>query len=209
MLFSPDKKILFIHIQKTGGSCIEHILLQNVPGVQKIFGMHDHARWCRQRMPADIWNEAFKFAFVRNPWDRLVSWYSMIEQRAAAKPRHELNKLLQYASATAPTFSDFIEKCTATIFDNDGIKSFMFNQIDYITDENGGLIVDFVGRHERFSQDMEEVLNKLGIKGYDIPHINKSKHTHYSHYYTERTRQIVAERYARDIEYFGYRFEHA
>ena len=207
MLFSWEKRVLFVHIQKTGGSCIEEILHQNVAGLQKIFGMHDHARWGRQRMPANVWDDVFKFAFVRNPWDRLVSWYSMIEQRAASKPRHQLNKLLQYASATAPTFSDYIELCTATITDNDGVKSFMFNQLDYVADENGNLIVDYVGRYERFSQDLKIVLDRLGIKDCAIPHVNQSKHTHYSRYYTERTRQIVADRYARDIEYFGYRFE--
>lgn len=208
MLFSRERRVLFVHIQKTGGKTIEHILYQRTPDLQKVLGMHDHAKWAKPQMPPDVWDSLFKFAFVRNPWDRLVSWYSMIRQSVGAQPPHERNKLRQYVLDNAPTFTDFIVRCTATITENGGVKSFLFNQLDYITDEQGNVIVDFVGKYENFVPDLQLVLDRLDIDC-DIPHANPSRHDHYSHYYTDETRQIVAERYARDIAYFGYQFETA
>lgn len=67
MIFSREKHVLSVHIQKTGGSCVEQILRQNIAGLQKIVGMHDHARWVKPRMPANVWDDTFKLAFVRNP----------------------------------------------------------------------------------------------------------------------------------------------
>lgn len=209
MLVSLEQRVLFVHIQKTGGKTVEHIMYERFPGVQKLLGMHDHAKWAKAQMPPTLWEDLFKFAFVRNPWDRLVSWYSMIKQSVGVQSPHERNKLRQYVIDTAPTFTDFIKHCTATIVENGGTKSFLFNQLDYIADDDDNLIVDFVGRYESFSQDMTRILTKLGIDDCTIPHANASRHDHYSRYYTDETREIVADRYARDIAFFGYCFESA
>ena len=203
MLISPERRILFVHIQKTGGSAVAQLLKAGIPDLQSYLGTHDPASAARDALGGE-YDSYYRFAFVRNPWGRLVSWYAMIRQRAGVRP---INRLWRYVLESSSSFEEFILHCTAAIDDVDGRKSFADNQLDYISDEAGRPIVDFVGRYERFGDDLRTVLDRIGLPGVEIPHVNRSSHAHYSTYYTPRTRDIVAERYARDIRAFGYTFE--
>jgi len=205
MLISQRPRFLFVHIQKTGGTSLEKVLRAACPQVQQIGCRHDYASTACKILGPD-YPDYFKFAFVRNPWDRLVSWYSMIVQYSQGKPRKKLNGLWQYVLDTASSFEEFILYCTEAVDDEGGRKSFVFDQSTYITDNGGSIIVDFIGRYENFARDARYVLDRLGAPADDVPQVNRSVHDGYRQYYTERTRQLVAERYHRDIERFGYRF---
>jgi len=206
MLISHKKKLLFVHIQKTAGSSMMSLLKDKVPDLTHYMGTHDHALWAKEK--ADfVWDDYYKFAFVRNPWDRLVSWYTMITQQAAlVQNQNELNHLWRYVLASSNSFETFIVHCTDEVEDIDGRKSFMYNQLDYLTNKDGNIIVDFIGRFEALEMDAQVVFNRLGLMNASLPHHNSSKRNHYRAYYNEHTQQLVAERYAKDIAFFGYQF---
>jgi chondroitin 4-sulfotransferase 11 len=211
MIISDSTKTLFVHIQKTGGQTIRKVLMDHLPGACEFMGTHDHAAWARENL-GPAFDSYYKFAFVRNPWDRLVSWYSMIEQKTAhcrrnggSQPAQTGNRLWAHVLDNAANFDEFIRRCTGTIEDSNGKRSFCFNQLDYVSDASGKIIVDEIFRYESFHDGCRKLFERLGIKA-EIPHENRSAHSHYAEFYTAETREIVRLRFARDIEQFGYQF---
>ena len=79
-------------------------------------------------------------------------------------------------------------------------------QLFHTEDENGEMLADFFIRTENIGEDLNAACSLIGIPFKSIHHRNKSTHKHYSEYYDDETRQIVAEKFAQDIEYFGYEF---
>ncbi len=214
MLISDEKKFIFIHVQKTAGISVETVLKQQEPNLKYWHGRHGHAVNGFKDLGQSGWNEYFSFAFVRNPWDRLVSWYSMIE---AAKHKLSIEErssqtpfksaLWNYALGCSDSFESFLYNCTDIIFDLGCKKSFAYNQLDYLTNESGELVVDFIGRYESLQEDFSKVLPKLGLAQRTLPRLNQSQHKHYSQWYTADTQHLIADRFSRDIEAFDYKFE--
>jgi len=199
MLVSEKNKFIFIHIQKTAGNSITEFLKNNIPDLKPILNKHDFAIQGKHKL-GDQWDDYFKFAFVRNPWDRLVSWYSMI------KDKNQKNKFGKYVTENSSNFEEFIKNCTDIIQDNDGIKSAEFNQLDYLIDENGNIIVDFIGRFENLEEDFNKIIKKLNMPELKLPILNSSKHEDYKKYYNEETKKIIEKRFKKDIDFFKYKF---
>ncbi|MEJ7814602.1 MAG: sulfotransferase family 2 domain-containing protein [Rubrobacter sp.] len=201
MLVSDSHKLVFVHIQKTGGVTVHELLRERIPDLRNILARHEFAR--RGMAELDDWDEYFKFAFARNPWDRLVSWYTMVTTFDKAG-----NELWRYVHDNSSTFEEFIHNCTGEVEIRKGVYySFAYNQLDYVMDEHGNLLVDFIGRLENLDEDIQEVFRRIGLELETVPHHNRSGHRHYSTFYTPETEMIVRERFNRDIEYFGYEFE--
>lgn len=216
MLLNRNHKFLFIHIQRTGGSSLRKVLTEAFSDTESFLGSHDHAV-CAKPHLGSSWSNYYKIAFVRNPWERIFSWYTMITQTQQGniatwykkdvlgeKPR---NRLWEYVFNHSTNFEEFLLNCTDVIDDVDGRKSFAYNQLDYLTDEQGNLLVDFIGRHENYTQDAHILFQHLGLGQIQLPHVWPSKHHHYSQYYTEKTANLVAKRFAKDIAFFGYQFK--
>lgn len=212
MILSYSSGFVFIHIEKAAGSSIQQALLpfanaqpnsrlkrrlawlgplNRVGGLYRYvqFGEHAMADEVKRCLPAGVYEGLFKFAFVRNPWDRLVSRYAHL-LRSKDRRRHNFISQLE-------KFEDFLQW---------EIQRDSANQYPYVTDAQGNQIVDFVGRYETLAADFARVCAKLKIQA-ALPHANVSDHRDYRTYYTPETREFVAKQFRRDIEMFGYDFD--
>ena len=199
MIVSEKYKFVFIRHQKTASSSIISKLNLNLypPGIKShshwnsVVKLKTNKGYDGHHIPllelGRIYPEIhkniskyFKFSFTRNPWDRMVSaWFYF------KKNNNTYNKF---------SFNDWLKSGKSWI----GVE---MNTVDFA---NG---CDFIGKFENLQQDFSYICNKVGIPEQKLPHINKTSHKHYSEYYDDETREIIAKQYAKDIEYFGYKFE--
>ena len=154
---------------------------------RQVFGCH---------YPPSCYRDHFKFAFVRNPWDRLVSTWLNKVVRADVRRRLFATKL-----QSDVTFREFVAHCAAA--DLDTCDPHVRRQCRLI-DLNH---LDYLGRLEHYEDDLIEIARTLGLPVAAIPRKNVTKHRQqYRAYYDEETRDRVASLYRVDIQMFGYSF---
>ena len=206
-MISHKHKFIFVHIPKCGGTSILNELNQFCDEKKQKVG-HPRLRIINKNFylykphGEEIYLDQTKykiFTLVRNPFDRVVSSFFYFKSGVSKFPcDHEFcnNQRLHEFN-----FSDFVKHKLRKI------NYAHFCQIigDYIQPEDIDKI-DFIGRFENFQDDFDIICDRIGIPRQQLPHKNKTKHKHYTEYYDEETREIVAEKYAKDIEYFGYKF---
>ena len=214
MIVSFEKSFLFVHVPKTGGTSMRAVLSPHAHGADKLwtnrllsvfgipinyclgdyrhyrFRIHDPIRKAARAYPPELLEQLFKFAFVRNPWDLLVSYRNFTR----ATPNHKRHRRIVKLS-----FDEFLQFAIAK-----GIG----RQRRQLTDDQGQLLVDFVGRFENLPQDYVRIAQRLKIPG-RLPHANRGAGQDYRDHYTRRTREWVQAAYAEDIEAFGYEFDGA
>ncbi|KPA18985.1 Carbohydrate sulfotransferase, 8-13 [Candidatus Magnetomorum sp. HK-1] len=206
MLISHLLKCIFIHIPKTGGSSMDRVLQKADPKAIRIIndlpatyqlpkGKHCFAIDLKKYFQKEIWDNYFKFAFIRNPFERLVSWYHMCVQR----PDEEYRK---YVLKNTINFEDFIKKINSFTGRAEMIS---YNQTDYTVDYEQKNILDFIGRFENIKEDFEYVSERIGID-VKLIHFNKSDHKHYRNYYSENTKIIVEEIFKKDFDHFNFSY---
>ena len=212
MLISDDHQFIFVHIPKTAGSSITEVLTpvsqcgskfwltrwllragvrSNLvaPLKYRTYRPHTTARKLQWYLPRRQFQQYYKFAFVRNPWDWLVSYYHFVMQQPSHRRYRHLKSL--------GSFERFLEyECSQ--------KTFL--QKNFVTDSQGRLLVDFVGRFENLMEDFAFVCNKVNITG-SLRKRNRSQHRDYRSYYSDRAIELVAQGYAEDIELFGYTYD--
>lgn len=133
----------------------------------------------------------FSFAFVRNPWDLCVSLYFYLQT-----DKHHF----YHDRACELEFEPFLE--------------FYLNekpprQVDFVTDESGNVIVDYIGKFETLEDDLEAITARLKISRKETGQKNRSANRQkkdYRSYYSERGKGLVADYFRADIEQFGYQF---
>ena len=205
-MINHKHKFIFIHIHKSGGSSMCHDLgiqtnRTSVNFMAEKNRIDHHETISESLIFNQKYKEYFKFAFVRNSWDRLLSLWLYFQKRGA----HPVN------SVDFTYFITHLESCICeldnSLFSNSQRKiNLLYPQCHFIFDWWGNNAVDFIGRFENLQSDYDIVCDKIGIPRRKLSHKNKTQHTHYSEYYNKETRDIVAEKYKQDIDYFGYEF---
>ncbi len=217
MIISHKHKFIFIHIPKCAGTTICHSLINNLYfklprrqawmfnklnlNIAEVFKVttdhgnsleldqHDTFRDIKNYLDKKNLNidEYFKFSFMRNPWERRVSQYEYAKRMAKEKGEDWAIEI------SLMSFYEFITER------ND-------SQLNWVSNEKNNVAVDFLASGRNLQQDFNKICKKIGIPHIELPHKNKTKHKHYTEYYDDETRQIVANNCAKDIEYFNYKF---
>lgn len=207
MIISDSNKLIFIHIPKTAGSSVAKAIGQSLPdcqfgGMGKQYDTHATARQLRSYPNFD---QYVRFAFVRNPWDRLYSWYTFLCQGNTVA-KHLRNKckvlgfkrwLLEDRHILQGTF----------LPDEQKVGGQVRSQLDWILDEDDNPLVDFIGHYETFTEDFGKIQRAYNIGPLPSQPLRKSNRGDYRDAYDEEMKEFVALHFARDIKYFGYKFD--
>lgn len=131
----------------------------------------------------------FKFAFVRNAWARIYSWYKNI-----------MRDELHWASY------HITEPCSLYDFVNQFIDHQTFNQLSHIRDSKGDIPLDFIGRFENLQPDFSYVCAQIGIEDSSLPQLLVSGNKPYHHFYDTPSKDLVYKLYKDEIDYFQFEF---
>lgn len=232
-MICDEYRCLFVHVPKTAGMSIEHVFLRLVGltwetraplllrrnddpelGPPRLAHLTAGEYVALGHLTAERFESYFKFSFVRNPWDRIVSEY-----KYRGYPVKIDFKTYLFKHLPAPGWTDSYRH--------------IIPQYDFLYDGEGKLLVDFVGRYERLQADFDEVCARADIPPTPLPRVNRSledarpntlrelrkrlrraiwsrerSHTfpHYSEYYDGESREFVATLFKKDVETFNYAF---
>ena len=208
MLISDSHAFIFVQMRKVASTSMQSILrplcLERPAGRlvhlksrarlewdyrRYLFRTHDDILAAKRRMSAEKFQRYFKFAFVRNPWSRLVSEYEYI-LRQPEHGRHA--RVVRLGS-----FSEFIRM---------QIPRREAYQLNMLCDSSGELLTDFVGKLENLQNDWQIVCERIGIRCELLPPRNVTQHDDYREYFSGEDVQLVAKHWAREIDQFDYSF---
>jgi Sulfotransferase family len=201
-MISFQKRFLFVHIPKTAGNSIQSVLrdysedqlvaLRNEQDGIERFGLrnpkynikkHSTLSEYRDALGDEQFRTLYKFTCVRNPWDRMVSYYFTPTQNPETWDRKKFRAIISKAVSVA----------------------------DYLRLDNGAddpfANVDYIMRFENLADDFRAVWTAIGISPVTLPQYNRSSREHYGKYYDDELREFVRTRFAAEIERFGYTFE--
>lgn len=213
-MISHHHKCIFVHIPKNAGQSIEHVFLDLLDlswetraplllrpndrselGPPRLAHLKANEYIQYKYLTTEMFDNYYKFTFVRNPWDRMVSIYKYLG----------FNNKCDFKTFL---FSYYKDKIFEERF------WFVGPQSDFIYDPKGKLLVDFVGRFEDLQNDFNQVCRKIGIPLAQLSHINKSTDEKnatvfkcYQDYYDQESIAFIEEIYKSDIELFSYKFD--
>ena len=211
-MICKEYSTIFIHIPKTAGQSIENFFLHKVGldwerresfllrpkksnelGPPRLAHLRVEEYVHYGYISSELFSSYFTFSIVRNPWDRMISFYYY----------------LQYHKRM--NFTTFIKEFYR-IYKEEENYWFVRPQYEYLQNNKGKIEIDYIGRFENLQKSFDYICKQLGFKRTLLPKINISTHrpkkypSTYQHYYNSKIRNIVAEIHQKDIEYFKYKF---
>lgn len=197
-----SQKFIFVHIPKTGGTSIEKLFDDSFYGWDEkhcLWKQHCSIHQMQSVYGIDV-DSYYKFAIVRNPWDRAVSDYKW------------------WTRASSPFF-DFLKNTTLEDYllirngyekinhlnDSTGRADHFYTQYSFV-EIGGACVMDCIIKFENLQQDFNIFCDQISIPQQKLPHTNKTNRKHYSEYYNQKTIDIVAQKYHKDISHFNYSF---
>lgn len=207
MIISFLHKFIFIAVPKTGTHAVRQALREQMGAddweqvglfVKKAFPIpelaairHGHLtlRQVQPFLDRDDFEGFYKFGFVRNPFDRFVSFCSFMTRKEGSFDR-DPQGVMRYFLLVAPPW---------------GSIHFQPQHI-FFEDEAGRIVADQIGRVEEMQASYEQACREIGIASRPLDKVNASRRGDYRSYYTPQLRDAVARLYARDLELFGYEF---
>lgn len=159
-----------------------------VPALARFNHGHLTLRQIQASLPRRIWRDYFKFAFVRNPYDRFVSVCAMLNKRNPGYRGRETAFMKR-----ALTISRFRQRVLVR------------PQVDMLVDESGEVGMDYIGRYETLQKGFGEVCGRIGFAEIVLERSNVSEHDAYASYYDDELLATVTKFYRRDFEVLGYK----
>lgn len=193
------KDVVFMHIPRTAGGSIGQLCMSR--GIRGIGHNTRNPNYISLAQYKHSHPDIFSFAFVRNPWDRLVSAYHFLSQGGLnAYDSEDADRYVKHYDG----FNEFVSQAFR---DNAILSQIHFRpQYQWISDEND-VIADYVGRFENLQHHVSTCLALVGLPDYTLPHVNKAVHKNYTQYYSKESIDIVGDVYSRDAELFGYKYD--
>lgn len=195
MQYHEKSNSIIVHIPRTGGGSRGKIIDNHV---QNLGMAHDYLKDFKKKN-YKIFNSCKNIcAFIRNPWDWELSRYwqarkKLIERKPKTKPK---------STAWYPYLADevtFDEYCVWR-------KDNYILQSEWICDEGDKLLTNWLGRFENLKNDWEAFCKKIGLPFEELPLSGNTNHKHYTEAYSNKSKKIIGEIHAKDIEMFNYEF---
>jgi Sulfotransferase family len=238
VIISNSHKFIFIHIRKTAGEAVTATLEPHLrrgdslpdtdprrwlgrsiklgsapyPSLTK----HSSAVEIRGEVPSGLWNDYYKFAIVRHPVDRMVSFYQWAgrihAQRNSMRPQHVRYYLTESSRRGEPNRWPAVQAYSAT----DSFAEFirhpliadshdMHDQANVICDPEGRILVDFVAHFEQIDEDFRQIQQAIGLPCHVLTRTNVSSSGHDRPVVTQEDEEYLGGVFRRDFDLFGYK----
>lgn len=206
MIISPQRRFIFVAIPKTGTHAVRQALREHmgpqdleqvglfvnrklpIPDLAKIGHGHLSLQQVRPYFRPEDFEGFFKFAFIRNPFDRFISYCAFMTREGG-----------QFEQSPHGVMRHFI--------DNPPWHHVLFQpQHTFVAGADGSVLTNYLGRVEEMQHSYDEAAQHIGIPSRPLEKVNASSRRDYRDYYDQSLIDGVAKLYARDLEYFGYEF---
>ena len=182
--------LVYIPLSKNANTTIRTIIYELNEGISAK-GVNIYSQYNFPRINRFKLKKTYNFTFVRNPYDRLISFYQ--EKVKKNDPR-----IKQYGLNSEMSFEDFV-RIICKVPDNklDKHANSQYYQIK-------NLKIDFIGKVGNLDKDLKKVLSKANLTIKEIPQKNKSKKILSRHDISEELKDLIYQRYKNDFQKFNY-----